>query len=167
MHTAEAMSLTRIVFAHVLLLSASAVAQEHQHSPIHRLGEVHFATSCDRKAQPQFDRAVALLHSFEYSNAIAGFNAVLAHDPKCGIAHWGIALSQWSNPFAAGSKDKTQLQAGRASVQQGIATGAGSGPVRSDTEKRAGTIPRTLWSGPRRATCRTPRSRSKVLPRTG
>lgn len=118
------MRLTHNLLACVLLLSSPGVTQEHEHSSSQRLGEVHFATSCNPKTQPQFDRAVALLHSFEFSNAIAGFNTVLADDPKCGIAYWGIALSQWSNPFAAGLKDKTQLQAGRASVQQGFATGA-------------------------------------------
>ena len=40
------------------------------------------------------------------------------------IAHWGIALSQWSNPFAAGMKDNSQLQAGRESAERGKAAGA-------------------------------------------
>jgi hypothetical protein len=70
------------------------------------------------------DRAVALLHSFEFGRAVEGFNAALKHDPTCGIAYWGRALSQWSNPFAVGIKDKTQLQVGRASVEMGVATSA-------------------------------------------
>jgi tetratricopeptide (TPR) repeat protein len=62
---------------------------------------------------------VALLHSFQFNHAIQGFNAVLKGDPTCGIAYWGIALSQWSNPFAAGMKDDSQLQAGRESAERG------------------------------------------------
>jgi hypothetical protein len=35
-----------------------------------RLGEIHFTTSCNQTAQPEFNRAVALLHSFQFSRAI-------------------------------------------------------------------------------------------------
>jgi hypothetical protein len=116
----------KIILAGLLamLLATSGVAQEHPHGNSEKLGEVHFPTSCDQKTQKEFDRAVALLHSFEFSQAIAGFNAALENDPQCGIAYWGIALSQWSNPFAVGAKDGSQLKAGRASVQQGQAIGA-------------------------------------------
>ena len=40
------------------------------------------------------------------------------------MAYWGIALSQWSNPFTVGTKDSAQLQAGRASIELGKTTGA-------------------------------------------
>jgi hypothetical protein len=103
----------------IALLTASGVAQEHQHGKGEKLGAVHFATSCNAEAQKEFDRAVALLHSFQFNHAIQGFNAALKSDPTCGIAHWGIALSQWSNPFAAGMKDNSQLQAGRESAARG------------------------------------------------
>src|SRR5258706_744674 len=116
---------TRRVFAGcaVALLAASAVGQERQHGKDEKLGAVHFATSCNAEAQKEFDRAVALLHSFQFNHAIQGFNAALKSDPACGIAHWGIALSQWSNPFAAGIKDNSQLQAGRESTERGKAAG--------------------------------------------
>ena len=79
------------------------------------------ATSCQLAAQMEFDRAVALLHSFQFSAAIQGFNGALKADPKCGIAYWGIALSQWSNPFAVGMKDTGQLQSGREGAERGKA----------------------------------------------
>ena len=85
---------------------------------------MHFATSCNEVAQKEFNRAVALLHSFQFSRAIEGFNAVLGEDATCGIAYWGIALSDWSNPFAPGMKDKSQLQAGRESAERGKTVGA-------------------------------------------
>jgi hypothetical protein len=75
-------------------------------------------------AQKDFDRAVALLHSFQFRRAIEGFNGVLGEDSTCGIAYWGIALSDWSNPFAPGAKDKGQLQAGRESAERGKTAGA-------------------------------------------
>ncbi len=108
----------------IALLAPSGIAQEHQHGNGEKLGAVHFATSCNAAAQKEFDQAVALLHSFQFNHAIQGFNAALKSDPACGIAHWGIALSQWSNPFAAGMKDKSQLQAGLESAERGKAAGA-------------------------------------------
>src|SRR5437868_3580825 len=108
----------------MVLLTPSAVPQEHEHGGSEKLGAVHFATSCNEGAQKEFDRAVALLHSFEFSRAVERFNGALKEDPTCGIAYWGIALSQWSNPFAAGNKDKGQLHAGEESVQHGKTTGA-------------------------------------------
>lgn len=108
------------------LLAVSGAAQEQQHGNGDKLGTVHFVTSCNEQAQKNFDHAVALLHSFQFSNAIQGFNATVKDDPACGIAFWGIALSQWSNPFAAGMKDKSQLQSGRESAEQGKTVGANS-----------------------------------------
>ncbi len=113
-----------VVAGFVLALAASCLAQEHQHGNSEKLGTVHFATSCNEVAQKEFNRAVALLHSFQFSRAIEGFNAVLGEDATCGIAYWGTALSDWSNPFAPGMKDKSQLQAGRESAERGKTVGA-------------------------------------------
>jgi hypothetical protein len=116
---------TKLTVAVLLtLMVPSARAQEHQHGNGAKLGTVHFATSCNEAAQPEFNRAVALLHSFQFSHAIEGFNRVLGEDATCGIAYWGIALSDWSNPFAPGMKDQTQLQAGRVSADRGKSAGA-------------------------------------------
>ncbi len=115
----------KLVAAVLLVLAASrSPAQEHQHGNGERLGSVNFATSCNEVAQKDFNRAVALLHSFQFSRSISGFNAVLGEDPTCGIAYWGISLSDWSNPFASGIKDKGQLQLGRESVERGKSVGA-------------------------------------------
>ncbi|HVO60752.1 MAG TPA: hypothetical protein VMT53_07435 [Terriglobales bacterium] len=118
------MALKQILVACVLIVATSTRAQQHEHGFGEKLGVVHFQTSCNQGAQQEFDRAVALLHSFDFSRAIAGFDAARKTDPTCGIAYWGIALSQWSNPFAAGVKENSQLQAGRTSVQLGVTTGA-------------------------------------------
>jgi hypothetical protein len=106
------------------LVASRSLAQEHQHENGEKLGTVHFAISCNQVGQKEFNRAVALLHSFQFSRAIEGFNAVLGEDATCGVAYWGIALSDWSNPFAPGMKDKEQLQAGRASAERGKSVGA-------------------------------------------
>jgi hypothetical protein len=113
-----------VIAGFLLTLAASCLTQAYQHGEGEKLGVVHFATSCNAGSQKEFDRAVALLHSFQFSRAIEGFNAVLGEDATCGIAYWGIALSDWSNPFAPGMKDKDQLQAGRESAKHGKTVGA-------------------------------------------
>jgi tetratricopeptide (TPR) repeat protein len=118
------MARVKLIAAILLTLGASSsIAQEHQHGSGEKLGTVHFATSCNAAAQKEFNRAVALLHSFQFSRAIEGFKAVLREDSTCGIAYWGIALSDWSNPFAPGMKDKSQLYAGREGAERGKIVG--------------------------------------------
>jgi tetratricopeptide (TPR) repeat protein len=83
------------------LVSVSAAAEEHSHPAPEKLGTVHFETSCTGVGA-EFDRAVALLHSFAYDVARNAFKEVAAKDPKCAMAHWGVAMSDyhqlWSPP---------------------------------------------------------------------
>src|SRR5206468_1386554 len=81
-----------------------------------KLGTVSFSISCSADAQARFNRAVALLHSFEFGRAIDGFNATLAADPSCGMTQWGIALSRWGNPFAPGVRPPAPLRQGLEAV---------------------------------------------------
>ncbi len=114
----------------LLLLAVLAprpvAVQEHEHmgAPGEKLGTVHFATSCDPRAQPVFDRAVALLHSFEFGAAAAAFEAALVADPSCAMTQWGIALCRWSNPFAVDIRPASQLQQGLAAIERARAIGA-------------------------------------------
>jgi hypothetical protein len=115
------MSFTRMSLAAVVAVAIGGIpvrSQEHQHPAGEKLGTVHFDTSCAAAAQPLFDRALALLHSFEFGPAIEGFTKAVASDPDCTIAYWGIALSRWSNPFAATMRSPAQLQQGLAAVRE-------------------------------------------------
>jgi hypothetical protein len=93
----------------VLLTAVAATAQPaeptHSHPAPEKLGAVHFATSCSPAVQRDFERAVALLHSFAYELSAQAFTAVAQRDATCAMAHWGIAMSQyhqlWSPPEAA------------------------------------------------------------------
>jgi hypothetical protein len=110
--------MTRLSLAAAALLAIralTAAAQEHTHprDTTERLGTVHFPTSCKPAAAVQFDRAVALLHSFEFGASIRAFNDVLAGDSTCAMAYWGIALSRWTNPMVAGNRAPALLQPGR------------------------------------------------------
>jgi hypothetical protein len=116
--------MTRATFAALASLGLSAAgikAQEHEHAAQpEKLGTVHFATSCNPAVQPQFDRAVALLHSFEFGASIRGFNDVLATDSTCAMAYWGLALSRWGNPMAAGNRAPALLQQGGQWAANGV-----------------------------------------------
>jgi hypothetical protein len=119
--------LSRIRLIEVILLvlvASPSLAKEHQRGTGEKLGAVHFATSCNGAAQNDMNRSVALLHSFDFGRAIDSFNAALGKDATCAIAYWGIALSDWGNPFAPGIIDKRLLQLGRESVERGEILGA-------------------------------------------
>ena len=95
-----------------LLFVCGASAQE-------KLGNVNFPTSCDQKVQAEFDRAVAMLHSFWFQQGEKAFREVLERDPSCAIANWGIAAILIGNTFAGGAtvedarKAKEAIQRGR------------------------------------------------------
>ncbi len=59
------------------------------------LGTVHFPVSCSAEAQKTFEKGVALLHSFWYEEAEKTFTEAAKQDPKCAMAHWGVAMSLW------------------------------------------------------------------------
>ncbi len=90
-----------------LAFAAPAIAQhEHAAGNLEKLGKVDFSVSCDATIQPQFNRAVAILHSFWYDKAEDAFTAIAAADPNCAMAHWGVAMSLyhqlWEPPVEAG-----------------------------------------------------------------
>ena len=77
----------------ILGTSLPLQAAEHEHPVPEKLGTVRFPTSCSGKEQKSFERGVALLHSFAYSAAEKAFGDVAKADPKCAMAHWGIAMT--------------------------------------------------------------------------
>ena len=87
------------------------------------LGRVLFKTSCTAEAQQQFDRALAMLHSFYFPETVKAFNAIPEADPACAIAYWGIAISQRPNPLV-GPFDAATLKRGLDAIEKGEAIGA-------------------------------------------
>jgi hypothetical protein len=57
------------------------------------LGSVSFQTSCKPQVKEQFNRAVALLHSFWLDEAERAFKAIAVRDPNCAMAQWGVAMT--------------------------------------------------------------------------
>lgn len=68
--------------------------------PPERLGQVNFPVTCRDAAQKEFNRAMALFHSFWFDPAKKSFAKVLELDSQCAMAHWGIAFMSMGNPFA-------------------------------------------------------------------
>ena len=110
----------------VLALLAPALAAQTPGQDAGHLGTVHFETSCASVTRPTFEKGVALLHSFGFSSAVQAFNDVLAADSTCVAAYWGLALSAWGNPFAAGIKPNEQLERGLRTVERGQALHSGT-----------------------------------------
>src|SRR5215510_10736551 len=106
--------------ASLLLLANLAQAQQ---KPPEQLGKVSFPTSCDRKVQPQFDRAVAMLHSFWFQQGEKAFREILESDPSCAIANWGIAAILIGNTFG-GNATAQDAQKAKEAIQRGRLTGA-------------------------------------------
>ena len=112
-----------IVAAVVLLALPECASAQHEHAGTDVGSDnVSFLTSCAPALRQDFNRGVALLHSFWFAQAIAAFDGVAAKDPACAMAHWGVALSRWGNPFA-GLRSPQQIETGRAAIQRARTTG--------------------------------------------
>src|SRR5437764_8827017 len=85
-----------------------------------QFGKVNFPTSCSAAVQPQFERAVAMLHSFFFPEHIKAFQAVIKADPGCAMAYWGLAISQRGNPLVPPWPEENLKRALEA-IQQGKA----------------------------------------------
>ena len=60
------------------------------------LGSVSFQTSCKPQVRKEFNRAVALLHSFWLDEAERAFRGVAVRDPDCAMAQWGVAMTNFN-----------------------------------------------------------------------
>jgi tetratricopeptide (TPR) repeat protein len=98
-----------------LLSCSPAWGDEGHHHALaeEEVGSVHFATSCSKSVEGNFNRAVALLHSFQYEKARAAFTEIFSRDPQCAMAQWGIAMSHYH-----GLWDNGDTAAGRAALQK-------------------------------------------------
>jgi hypothetical protein len=119
-----------LAIAGLLAGAAQAAAPEHHdHPPPEKLGAVSFPTTCAPAVRARFDRAVALLHSFAYAAAEQAFGEVAASDPRCAMAHWGMAMTHYHQLWDAPIGD--ELAAGAAEI-----TLVTKGPVGSPRERQ-------------------------------
>ena len=98
----------------VSLISARPAAGQTDTAPSH-LGKVDFPTSCSAEAQPLLDKGLALLHSFQYTEARQTFEAAGTNDKKCAMAHWGQAMSLYEQLWEF--PDDKQLKKGHKEIE--------------------------------------------------
>src|SRR6202171_4143492 len=111
----------RILFAAGLItaaLASGAVGQQDE-----KLGKVVFPTSCDPNVQAEFDRGVAMLHSYWFLKARRTFEGILQQDPSCAMAHWGVAMDFLGNTLAT-TPTRAEAQAAWDALEKARATGA-------------------------------------------
>jgi tetratricopeptide (TPR) repeat protein len=117
-----------IFFLMVLSIFPALSRADEGHGPLgtppEQIGEVHFLISCDPSMQKPFNRAVALLHSFWYDEAKRAFAAVAESDPRCAMAHWGVAMTLFHPLW--GMPDEAALKEGAAAIGKALAIGGGS-----------------------------------------
>jgi tetratricopeptide (TPR) repeat protein len=125
------MRLLMIVLSSLALSLSPAWCDEgHQHSLTEEeVGSVHFVTSCAKTVGLSFNRAVALLHSFQYEQTRQAFVEISVQDPKCAMADWGIAMSHYH-----GLWDNGDMAAGREALHKAQEV-AGSNPQTTAREK--------------------------------
>ena len=114
--------IARASFTIALAVTTASAASA---DPAEKLGAVSFANSCSAAVQPHLQRAVALLHSFWWSEGDKAFRDVLQRDPSCAIAGWGIAALAIGNPYATGATPDGAKRAQEA-IAQARAIGAKS-----------------------------------------
>src|SRR6266481_6028479 len=113
----------KLLWAFVLLLPFHGKVfseQEHgSHGAKGPLGTVEFPVSCTAGAQESFTRGVALLHSFTYEESEEAFRDATARDPRCAMAHWGLAMTEYHQlwePYpgpAEGHRGAAEIQKAR------------------------------------------------------
>jgi hypothetical protein len=115
------MRLNRLALSIVCILVWTTVGAHEQSGSPEQLGRTNFPVSCRAAVQPQFDRAVALLHSFWYGEAVKAFTAVTEADPTCAMGYWGVAMSLWYPLWHPPSE--VALQKGWDAIQRAKAVG--------------------------------------------
>jgi hypothetical protein len=112
-----------IALASILFFVPLTLCQEEHHHALtdEEVGSVHFSNSCRPELAENFNRAVALLHSFQYEQARQAFAEIAAKDSQCAIAQWGIAMSHYH-----GMWDNGDLTAGAAALEKAKLVAAGN-----------------------------------------
>ncbi|HWR13688.1 MAG TPA: tetratricopeptide repeat protein [Terriglobales bacterium] len=85
-----------------------------------------FANSCAPAVQEQFNRAVAMLHSFWYDEANRQFRAVADQDPKCAIAWWGAAMTNWHPLWEPRGPNPADMRTGSEAIAKASSIAASS-----------------------------------------
>ncbi len=115
----------------LMLATLPVVSQTMDHSSMRpaadglneRLGTVSFSVSCAATSQAPFNRGVALLHDFWYTEARSQFDQIIRSDPGCAMAHWGVAMSVFHQIWDRPDADAMKLGWAEMQAAQSLAAG--------------------------------------------
>jgi tetratricopeptide (TPR) repeat protein len=112
------------IFCAPLTLLADDRHSQHDHGAhdLGNIGAAHLETSCNAAAQKEIDKGVALIHSFWYVEAERAFRRAADADAQCGMAWWGVAMSNLHPLWAPPTPD--ELQTGRQAAAKAQQVGA-------------------------------------------
>lgn len=88
----------------------------------HKLGKITFPISCNAGASHAFVDGMLLQYNYHWAPARKAFEAASAADPACGMAHYGVAVTQMDN-ILAGAPSPKQLVDGKAALAKARAAG--------------------------------------------
>jgi tetratricopeptide (TPR) repeat protein len=88
------------------------------------VGTVKLRSSCGAPAQAGIERATALLHSFFYEESRRAFEQVAAAEPRCALAHWGVAMTHWHPIWTPPTEE--ERAAGSAALERARSIGGGT-----------------------------------------
>src|SRR3954462_2362737 len=112
-----------LVPAMMMIGSVAAARAENSTGPepgdLRAAGKIEFAISGAAAVRPEFERGVALLHSFFYEKARRIFTAVAEKDPNCAMAQWGIAMTWWHPIWTPPTPE--EMKAGMAAIDKAMA----------------------------------------------
>jgi tetratricopeptide (TPR) repeat protein len=94
-----------------VLAFLSAPVGVAQEKATEQLGKVHFPVSCSPKAQEQFERGVAMLHSYWFTQGGKTFEAIVREEPSCVMAYWGLAVNLLGNSLVGPPSPKDAQKA--------------------------------------------------------
>jgi tetratricopeptide (TPR) repeat protein len=119
----------RTLLALVLAVPLTLFAQGHSHEDhdhgapdLGNIGKAHLETSCSEAARNEIDRGVTLIHSFWYAEAEKSFRRAAAADAECGMAWWGVAMSNLHPIWAPPTPE--ELKVGREAAEKAKEAGA-------------------------------------------
>lgn len=117
-----------LVLAMTVALAApmgrAAAQQQHAHDTS-SIGDVDFRVSCAPEIRHDFDRAVALLHHMMYQESRKAFERIAEADPRCAMAHWGVAMTLFQ-PLWPARPGPAELERGRKAVERARELGPGT-----------------------------------------
>ena len=81
------------------------------------IGQVDFPVSCSAEIRDHCERAVMMQHHMMYAQAEKEFRSIVASEPDCTMAHWGIAMTLF-HPLWPGEPTEAELQQGSRAIEK-------------------------------------------------